>query len=281
MIQRFEGKSVFITGASSGIGAAMAKAFAREGARVALLARRADKLGQVKREIEAHAGQAIIFQCDVTDPEGLKAAAEQTVESFGGIDVVLANAGYGVSGPFENLTVDDFRHQFEVNVFGLMNTIYATLPALKQSKGRLGLLGSVAGKLGTPMTSPYNVSKYAINGLAECIYHEFDEIGISVTCINPGFVESEIRSVNNDGVYTGNPDPMPTRIIMPAEKAARLIVDAIYRRRPELILTRLGKLALFFNRVSPGLMRWTIRHFTRGKLVEFQKKRRAVEGGGK
>ena len=172
--------------------------------------------------------------------------------------------------------MDDFRRQFEVNVFGMMNTIYAALPALKKSKGRLGLLGSVAGKLGTPMTSPYNVSKYAVNGLADCIYHEFDEVGISVTCINPGFVESEIRSVNNDGVYTGNPDPVPGRFIMPAEKAARLIVDAVYRRRPELILTRLGKLALFINRLFPGFTRWTVRRFTRGKLAAFQKKRRAV-----
>jgi short-subunit dehydrogenase len=276
MTQRFEGKSVFITGASSGIGAALAKAFALEGARVALLARRTDKLEQVKRDIEARAGQAIIFQCDVTDAEGLKLAAEQTAEAFGGIDVVVANAGFGVSGPFENLGIDDWRHQFEVNVFGLINTIYATLPALKESKGRLGLLGSVAGKLGLPMTSPYNVSKFAVNGLAECIYHEFDEVGVSVTCINPGFIESEIRSVNNDGVYTGNPDPVSGRLIMPAEKAARLIVDAMHKRRPELILTRLGKLVLLVNRLFPGLTRWTIRHFTRGKLAGFQKKRRAV-----
>jgi short-subunit dehydrogenase len=277
MTQRFEGKSVFITGASSGIGAALAKAFALEGARVALLARRTDKLEEVKREIEARAGQAIIFQCDVTDADGLKIAAEETVEAFGGIDVVLANAGFGVSGPFENLSVEDWRHQFEVNVFGLINTVYATLPALKESKGRLGLLGSVAGKLGMPMTSPYNASKFTVVGLAECLYHEFDEVGVSVTCINPGFIESEIRSVNNNGVYTGNPDPVPGRFIMPAETAARLIVDAMHKRRPELILTRLGKLAVLANRLSPALTRWTIRHFTRGKLAAFQKKRRSVE----
>ena len=281
MTRRFEGKSVFITGASSGIGAAVAKAFAAEGAKVALLARRTDKLEQVKHEIEAVGGRAVLFQCDVTDVEGLKAAAEQAVQAFGGIDVVLANAGFGISGPFENLSVDAFRRQFEVNVFGMMNTIYATLPALKQSKGRLGLLGSVAGRLGMPMTSPYNVSKYAVIGLAECIYHEFDEVGISVTSIIPGFIESEIRSVNNDGVYTGNPDPVPAMFIMPVEKAARLIVDALFRRRPELILTRLGKLALLINRISPALTRWTIRRFTRGKLAEFQKKRRAVENTAK
>ncbi len=276
MAQRFEGKTVFITGASSGIGAALAKAFALEGARVALLARRMDKLESVKRDIEARGGQAMLFECDVTDPDGLRIAAEQTVETFGGIDVVLANAGFGVSGPFENLTVEDWRHQFEVNFFGLINTIYATLPALKESRGRLGLLGSVAGKLGMPMTSPYNASKFAVIGLAECVYHEFDEVGVSVTCINPGFVESEIRSVNNDGVYTGNPDPVPGRFIMPVETAARLIVDALHKRRPELVLTRLGKLALLANRLSPALTRWTIRRFTRGKLAAFQKKRRAV-----
>ena len=281
MIRCFEGKSVFITGASSGIGAAAARAFAARGARVALLARRTDKLDEVKRDIEAQGGQAILFQCDVTDSDGLKAAAEETVRTFGGIDVVLANAGFGISGPFENLTVDDFRHQFEVNVFGMMNTIYATLPALKKSRGRLGLVGSVVGRLGTPTTSPYNVSKYAVIGLAECLYHEFDEIGISVTSIIPGFIESEIRSVNNDGVYTGNPDPVPGMFIMPSEKAARLIVGALHRRRPELILTRVGKLMLFMNRMCPALVRWTVRRITKGRLAEFQKKRRAVEMSGK
>ena len=275
MTQRFEGKSVFITGASSGIGAALAKAFAREGARVAMLARRMDRLEEVKREIEARAGQAIIFQCDVTDAEALKAAAEQTAEVFGGIDVVLANAGFGVSGAFENLTVDDWRRQFEVNFFGMLNTLYATLPMLKQSKGRVGLLGSVAGKFGLPMTSPYNVSKYAVVGLAECVYHEFDDCGVSVTLINPGFVDSEIRSVNNEGVYTGKPDPVPARLVMPTEKAARLVLDALHRRKPELVLTRLGKMSVLFNRLFPGLTRWVIRRFTRGSLTKALEKRRA------
>ena len=275
MTQRFEGKSVFITGASSGIGAALAKAFAREGARVALVARRMDRLEEVKREIEARAGQAIIFQCDVTDVEGLKAAAEHTAEVFGGIDVVLANAGFGVSGAFENLTVDDWRRQFEVNFFGMLNTLYATLPMLKQSRGRVGLLGSVAGKFGLPMTSPYNVSKYAVVGLAECVYHEFDECGVSVTLINPGFVDSEIRSVNNEGVYTGKPDPVPARLVMPAEKAARLVLTALHRRKPELILTRLGKASVLFNRLFPGLTRWVIRRFIRVRLTKAQEKHRA------
>ncbi len=277
MAKRFEDKSVFITGASSGIGAAVARTFAAEGAKVALLARRTERLEEVKREIEVCGGRALVFACDVSDAEGLKTAAEHTVECFGGIDVVLANAGFGMSGPFENLSVDDFRRQFEVNLFGMMNTIYATLPALKRSKGRLGLLGSVAGRFGLPMTTPYNVSKYAVIGLAECIYHEFDEVGVSVTCIIPGFIESEIRSVNNDGVYTGNPDPVSARLIMPAEKAARLIIDALHRRRPEIVLTRLAKVMLFAHRLSPSLVRWLIRRLTRGKLAEFQKKRRAVE----
>ncbi len=270
----FAGKTVFITGASSGIGEAAARAFAAEGARVAMLARRLDRLEEVKKAIEAAGGGAMIFQCDVTDAEGLRDAAGAVAEAWGGIDVALANAGFGVAGQLERLSLDDYRRQFEVNFFGLINTIHAVLPHLKASKGRLGMVASIAGKFGTPSTSAYNSSKAAVISLGESIYHELDECGVSVTVISPGFVESEIRSVNNRGEYTGNPDPVPGWLVMPREKAARQIVSALYRRRPELIITRHAKLACLAQRLFPGLLRRAIRLGTRGKLAKFEAGRR-------
>lgn len=273
-MRRFEGKSVFITGASSGIGAAAAALFAREGANVALVARRADRLDEVRRTVEAAGGRALALVCDVGDAAGLKTAADTAAEAFGGIDVVLANAGFGVAGSLERLTLDDYRRQFEVNFFGLIATVQAVLPHLKKTRGRLGVVASVAGVFGTPTTSAYNSSKAAVTLLAESLYHELDEEGVSVTCIKPGFVASEIRSVNNEGRYTGNPDPVPQWLVMPTETAARKMVNALYRRRPEAVITGHAKALVLAHRICPGLLRWVVRRMTKGKLGKFQKARR-------
>jgi NAD(P)-dependent dehydrogenase (short-subunit alcohol dehydrogenase family) len=204
MAGRFEGQRVLITGASSGIGAAVARELAREGALVAVAARRADRLAALKNEIEGMGSQALALECDVTDRASIDAAVAQTVEAFGGIDLVLANAGGGVSGPITRLETDDFRRQFETNFFGMLDTIFATLPHLRESKGLLALVGSVSGRIGTPISSPYTASKFAVNGLAECLYYDLARYGVAVSCINPGFVASEIRSIDNRGHPPGS-----------------------------------------------------------------------------
>ncbi len=205
----FQDKVVFITGASSGIGAAAAEAFAKEGARVVLTARRRDRLDSVKARIEAAGGTALALACDVTQREHIDAAVEETVKTFGALDVVLANAGFGVSGVMEKLDTDDYRRQFDTNVFGVLDTVYAALPHLKRSGGRLGLVGSVLGHVGMAASAPYCASKFAVTAFAQCFYYDLADQGISVTGIYPGIVESEIRSVNNRGEYTGKKTPRP------------------------------------------------------------------------
>jgi len=271
MAGRFAGQVAFITGASSGIGAAVAREFAREGAHVVLAARRADRLEVLKQEITALGSEALAVTCDVTDRRSLDAAAKRTVETFGKINVVLANAGFGVSGIFTDLETADFRRQFETNVFGVLDTIYATLPYLLESQGRLGIVGSVSGRVGTPASAPYTASKFAVVGLAECLYYDLADRGVSVTCINPGFVASEIRSVNNRGELTGKPDPAPQFLVMPAAKAARQIVRALYRRRPEVIITRHGKMMIFLARHFPRLTRLALRVGSKGRVDQTRK----------
>ncbi len=266
MGRRFENKVAFITGASAGMGAETARQLAREGARLALLARRADNLEEVCAEIAAQGGEATPFIADVNDRAALDAAVAGTVEKYGRIDIVLANAGFGVTGPIYTLEVDDYRRQFETNFFGLLHTIYATLPYLKESHGQLGLLGSVAGMIGTPATSPYNASKFAVIGLGEAIYHDLDELGVSVTLINPGFVESELRHINNRGELTNKPDPIPSWLVVPVEKAARTIVNALYRRKPDVIVTNHGKVFALCKRFLPRATRWVIRRMSKGRL---------------
>lgn len=276
MAKRFDGKVVFITGASSGIGAAMALEFARAGARVALAARRADRLEEVRKRVNVLGGQAIAVPCDVRDRASLDGAVARVIETFGQIDVAIANAGFGVVGPFDRLNVEAFRRQFETNVFGVIDTIYAVLPHLIASKGRLGIVSSVMGRLGAPANAPYAASKFAVCGLAESLYYELAAKGVAVTCILPGIIESDIRKVDNCGVYHADrTDPAPKWIRVPAERAARPMVRAVYKRRFEAVITAHGKAAIWFSRHFPRSFRALYRIGTRNRLASVQERKRA------
>lgn len=271
MARRFEGKSVFITGASSGIGAALGIEFAKEGARVALAARREDKLEEVRTRITGMGGRAIIVPCDVTDRASLDHAVVRAAEAFGGLDVAVANAGFGVNGAFEGLSTDDFRRQFDTNVFGAIDTVYAVLPHLIQSRGRLVLVSSVFGRLGAPTSSAYCASKFALCGLAESIDYELASSGVSVTCISPGVVASNFRMVDNANRFHPDlSDPAPPFLIVPTEKAARHMVRAIYRRRFEAVITFHGKLGVFLNRHFPRTFRRLFRLAAQGRMEKLE-----------
>lgn len=272
---RFVGQTAFVTGASSGIGAAVARELARQGAKVALAARRADRLDQVKASIESEGGVALPVVCDVRDRASLDAAVATAVEAFGGIGVAFANAGFYVDGILGRLGTEDYRRQFETNVFGVIETVYAVLPHLESSKGRLGIVGSVMGRISMPAASAYCASKYAVTGFAECIYYDLLASGVSVTLITPGLVESEIRSVNNYGEHTGKPDPANQRRVLPATVAARRIVDALYARKPELILTKAGKIGVFMSRHFPRTLRFAFRVSSRGRLKKLAQRARS------
>jgi len=266
-MSRFEGKSVFITGGSTGIGAALGLAFAREGARVALAARNLDRLAESLRAVEAAGGEAIALQCDVTDRASIDSAVERAAKKFGGLDVAVANAGFGVDGPLTQLETEDYRRQFDTNVFGAIDTVYATLPHLAESKGRLAIVSSVLGKIGRPTMSAYAASKFALCGFAESIYYELADLGISVTCINPGLVESNFRVVDNEGRFREEwTDPAPQFFVMPAERAARDMVRGIYKRRFEVNVTFHGKFGIFMNRHFPWMVRTAQRQLTKGRV---------------
>lgn len=202
------------------------------------------------------------MRCDVTvdgDPERAAASAR---EHFGRLDIVVANAGFGVVGPFVALDIDHYRRQFETNVFGVLRTIKATLPDVQRARGRIAIIGSVAGHVATPGSSPYAMSKFAVRALAEALGHELAPSGISVTLVSPGYVRSEMRQVDNAGTFRAETrDPVPKLLLMPAERAARQIVRAIVRRRREVIITGHGKVAVFFQRHAPWLVSAVIRTF--------------------
>ena len=150
----------------------------------------------------------------------------------------------------------------------MLDTIYAVLPYLIERRGRLGLVSSVAGRAGTPGTSAYAASKFAVAGLAESVYYELADRGVSVTCIQPGFVESDIRRIDNRGVlHKKAKDPVPGWLVVPADKAARSIVRYVYRRKFDAVITVHGKVLVWLARHVPWLMRIAVRMGTRGKNV--------------
>jgi short-subunit dehydrogenase len=263
-IEPFRNKVVLITGASSGIGAALAREFGAGGAHLALLARRTNRLEVLASDVARTGARVLALRCDVTVDDELKRVCDTAKALLGRLDVVVANAGYGVVGRVDQLTIDDYRRQFETNVYGVLRTIYATLDELKRSQGRLVLMGSVASYISTPESSPYGMSKFAIRALSQSLYHELKPLGVSVTLVSPGFVDSEIRQVDNKGVYHPDaPDPIPRWLRVSADKVARQIVRAIARRKREVVVTGHGKVLASAERHAPWLVSGVI---SRGKV---------------
>ena len=246
---------VFITGASSGIGSAIALECARRGADIVLAARRVDRLDEVASQVRSFGRRALPVACDVTVDGDLERAVSEGLARLGSIDRVYANAGFGVAGTLEKLDLEDYRRQFETNVFGVLRTLSASVDALKASRGCLAIIGSVSGFVAMPGSSPYSMSKAAVHALADSFRAEVDRHGIGVTLVVPGFIESEIRRVDTRGVFRPDArDRIPDWLPMAADKAARKIVDAVERRRRVLVLTGHGRLAVRLQRHAPGLL---------------------------
>jgi short-subunit dehydrogenase len=263
----FSGTVTFITGASSGIGAALAREVAQQGGDVILTARRRDRLESLATEIEEMGRRALAVECDVTRDDDLELAVAKVIEMFGRIDYVVANAGFGVAGRFEKLTMDDHRRQFETNLFGVLRTIQATWEPLIKSRGCLALIGSVNSYLAMPRLSSYSMSKFAVHGLADSLRHELRPHGVSVIFIVPGFIETELRQVNRQGVYQPEvKDRIPKWLRLPAGKAARQIARALLRRKREKIITFHAVVAVFLQRHVPGLVYMLMSRFgTKGR----------------
>jgi short-subunit dehydrogenase len=160
-------------------------------------------------------------------------------------------------GEVATLKLEDYRRQFETNVFGVLRTIQATLPELKKTHGRFALMGSVAGHISLPHSSPYSMSKYSVRALAEALTDEVQPFGVSVTLLSPGFVKSEIRRVDNRGkLHEIEKSPLPAWLPMETEVAARKMIRAIRLRRREEVITFHGKCAVFIQRHFPRLVDW-------------------------
>jgi NAD(P)-dependent dehydrogenase (short-subunit alcohol dehydrogenase family) len=253
---KFKNQTVWITGASSGIGWHLAKAFAKEGATLAVSARRMDLLQELVEEIKADGGKAQAFHCDVMEETSIQQCVSTILQKLGKLDVAVANAGCGVMGKIENLSAEEWDRQFRINVTGLALTAKYALPELRKNQGRLALIGSVAAFVPSPMLGAYGASKAAVHNIGETLQTELLGTGVSCTTIHPGMIDSNITRVDNKGAYHPSAvDPRPTHLIWPTDKAAQVMLKAIYKRKIRYVFTGHGKIMYALSRIYPALLR--------------------------
>ena len=258
MNTRFAGQVVLITGASSGIGAELARQFAADGARVALAARDGTRLESVASECRALGAEALVVVGDVGVEASCADIVDRTVAHYGQLDVLVNNAGMGSSGRFEDVTdLTIFDTLMRVNYLGSVWCTAHALPHLKRSKGRLVAISSLTGLTGVPKRTAYAATKHAMAGFFDSLRIELDGTGVTVTMIYPGCVFSEInqRALSPDGTPFG--DRGYTRRkgeTMETDQCGRLILAAVANRNRDLVMTWRGKIGRMLKLMSPALV---------------------------
>ena len=212
-----EDKVVAITGASSGIGEATALACAQAGAKVALGARRADRIEELAARINADGGRAVAIETDVSDEAGARAFVEGAREQLGGLHGLVNNAGLMLLGPVEGADTDHWRRMIDVNCLGLLYCTHAALPIMREEgAGHIVNLSSVAGRVAALGSAVYNLTKWGVTGFSEGLRQEALHANVRVTVIEPGYVETELQGHNE-----GNP------IVMEAMEKTRQQIDPL------------------------------------------------------
>jgi clavulanate-9-aldehyde reductase len=227
MAKPLEGKVAAITGASSGIGEATALALAEAGAAVALGARRVDRIEALAERIGSAGGRAIAFEVDVTDEQAANAFVDAAHERLGGLDVLVNNAGVMLLGPVAGADTAQWRQMLDVNLLGLLYCTHAALPLMTASGGgHIVNVSSVAGRRASAGAGVYNMTKFGVAAFSEALRQEALHANIRVTCVEPGFVETELQGHNTNPVVVQTLDKMREQVGDGALQAGD-IADAI------------------------------------------------------
>src|SRR5215211_6633217 len=265
----FTNKVVAVTGGTDGIGKALVDLFLSEGAKLATCGRNSDKLYHLQAEYPSYPLHTVV--ADVSSENDCRHFIESTIKVFGGIDILINNAGISMRALLKETSVDVIRKVMDINFFG---TVYCTkyaLNSLIQRKGTVVGVSSIAGYRGLPGRSGYSASKFALQGWLEAIRTELAEDGVHVMWVCPGFTTSNIRNaaLNDKGQQQGE-SPMDENKMMTAEECARHILNAVRKKRRTLVLTFTGKRTVFMNKFFPGWSDKLVKNFffKGGKLIK-------------
>ena len=224
------GRVAAVTGASSGIGEATAIALAEAGAAVALGARRVDRLRQLADRITQTGGSAVAIECDVADEQSANSFINSAAEQLGRLDILINNAGVMLLGPIEGANTDEWRQMLNVNVLGLLYCTQAAMPHLRDGgHGHIVNVSSVAGRTASLGVGVYNATKWGVTGLSEALRQEAAHSKIRVTCVEPGFVATELQSHNTNPLVVQTLEKMQSDIgeVLQAEDIAAAILHAV------------------------------------------------------
>jgi short-subunit dehydrogenase len=265
--ESFKDKTVVVTGASSGIGKALALHLADEGAWLALAARNAQRLETLAIECQQRGGEAIAIPTDVADEPQCRTLIQRTKETYGHIAMVINNAGMDVVSKLEDLPdLHLFRQVMDVNFYGTVYCTYYALPYLKESRGRIVNISSLGGVLAIPFNTSCVASKFAINGFSDSLRMELTKSGVSVTVICPYWVVTEFheRYLDKDGQPKGPEGrAIYTAKTMSADQCAQIVLKAARQRKREILLGP-GRMGVLLKLIVPNLVdKITINAFLR------------------
>jgi short-subunit dehydrogenase len=255
-VRKIAGQRIVLTGASEGIGRALALALAARRARLVIAARDASRLESLARECRAAGGEAFAVPTDVANSQDCEWLVGEAMKSLGGIDTVIHNAGITMWSRFDAVAdLEIFERLLEVNYLAPVRLTALTLPHLKESKGLIVAVASLAGLTGVPERSGYAASKHAMIGFFDSLRIELADSGVDVCVVAPDFVVTEIhkRAIGPDGQPLGE-SPMVQKKIMTADECARGIVRAIEKRQRLLLMSTRGKLGWFLKFLAPRLL---------------------------
>jgi hypothetical protein len=255
---------ILVTGASSGIGEAVARRFGQSGYRVVLAARREDRLKSIAQEIQAAGGSTLPVVTDLSSLDQIHRLVESSLAEYGQIDVLCNNAGFGRIKFLEELDpVADIESQLQVNLTGLIQVTRSVLPhMIARQKGHIVNMASMAGFVGSPTYTIYAASKYGVRGFSEALRREVGVLGIRVTCVYPGGVQTDFAQ--HAGIQRKTGFTTPSRLRLSPEQVAQAVLEVVRRPRRTVILPRTMAVLAWLNYLFPGIVDWIVeQRFTR------------------
>ncbi len=263
----FRNKVVWITGASSGIGEALAYAFAREGTRLVLSARRLDELQRVAQQTQLPKEQVLVLPLDSEKPETFEAHVQTAVHTFGQIDLLVLNAGISQRSFVRETSLSVDRRIMEINYFGVIGLAKAVLPVfIRQQAGHFVVTSSVVGYIGTPMRSAYAASKHALHGFFDSLRAEHWRDNIHVALVCPGYIKTAIsvNAMNERGEKHNQMDDNQAKGMSP-DVCAQRILNAIRHSKEEVYIGGKEILGIYLKRFVPRLLSRIVRNYSSAK----------------
>jgi dehydrogenase/reductase SDR family member 7B len=248
-----QNKITIITGATSGIGKALAIAFGKVGAKIVITGRNAENLANTSKELTQLSIEHLALQADASIEDDNKKMVEETIKKYGKIDILINNAGMSMRAMFEDVDLDVIRKLMDINFYGAVYATKYALPYILETKGSIVAISSINGHRGTPARTGYTASKFAMNGFFEALRTEVMYRNVHILVASPGFTESNIRKVAFDA--QGNPQgesPRAEDKMMSSEAVAQKILYAVKKRRRDLVMTFQGKMAVWLNKFFPS-----------------------------